>query len=145
MTVPARMSLITLGVEDLARSVAFYEALGWRRSSASVEGEVAFFHMTGSQLGLWARTSLAGDAGLEAGEPPAFRGISLAINVEEPSEVARVLDEAATAGGQVLRPASQAEWGGTTGYFADPDGHVWEVAHNPFFPLDDSGAMHLPE
>jgi hypothetical protein len=144
MTVPARVSLITLGVEDLERAVAFYEALGWERSPASVEGEVAFFHMTGSQLALWSRTSLAADAGLEPGAVPGFRGISLAINVEDPKDVARILQEAVAAGGRLLRASSTADWGGTTGYFADPDGHVWEVAHNPFFLLDADGVMQLP-
>lgn len=145
MSVPARVSLITLGVDDLERAVAFYEALGWQRSGASVDGEVAFFHMTGSQLALWSRQALAADAGLEAGQLPGFPGVSLAINVAEPDEVARILEEAERAGAMLHRAASRTEWGGTIGYFTDPDGHLWEIAHNPAFPLDTSGAMHLPD
>jgi uncharacterized protein len=146
MTVPARVNLVTLGVDDLARSVAFYEALGWQRSSVSVEGVVAFFRTGGPALGLFPYADLLADVGLpDAPRPAGFGGVTLAINVESEAGVAAALDAAAAAGATVLKPASRAEWGGTTGYFADPDGYTWEVAHNQGFPFDERGLLELPE
>lgn len=146
MTVPARVNLITLGVGDLERSVAFYSAFGWRLSSASVAGVVAFFHTAGPALALFPYEDLRGDAGLpEAPRAAGFTGVTLAINVESEEEVASILDEAVAAGATLLRPATRADWGGTTGYFADPDGYAWEVAHNPGFPFDDRGLLILPD
>ncbi|HEX2849507.1 MAG TPA: VOC family protein [Acidimicrobiales bacterium] len=144
MTVPARMSLVTLGVADLARSTSFYERLGWRRSSVG-GGEVSFFETTGGVLALYPFTALARDAGRPAGDRPAVGGMSIAINVEREGEVAQVLAEAEAAGATFVRPAAATAWGGTVGYFADPDGHLWEVAHNPGFAFDERGAIVLPE
>lgn len=145
MAVPARTSLITLGVADLARSVAFYEALGWRQSPASVEGTVAFFPTADSVLALFGHHELAADAGVEAGEPPAgFRGVSLAINVESDDEVREVVDEMVAAGGTLLKEPSMAVFDGLSAYVADPDGHAWEVAHNPHFSLGHDGSVRLP-
>jgi len=145
MPVPARISIITLGVRDVARSTAFYESVGWKPSSASQEGEVSFFRTADSVLGLFGLGDLAEDAGLSASEPPTFRGVSLAINLESGAEVGRVLEEAAAAGATILKPAQPTSWGGYHGYFADPDGHAWEVAHNPFFPFTPDGSLDLPE
>ncbi len=143
MTVPARVSLATLGVRDVARSTAFYQALGWELSSASVES-TSFFKTVGGTLALFGYEALAEDAHLPASPRQPFGGVTLAINVESPEAVGAALDAAVAAGGSLLKPAQQAEWGGTSGYFADLDGYPWEVAHNPFFPLDDEGRLHLP-
>jgi predicted lactoylglutathione lyase len=144
MTVPARITLITLGVEDVARSVAFYEALGWRRSSASTD-DTAFFLTGGSILALWGHENLAADAGMPPADRPTVGGVSLAINLEREADVDRVLAEVAGAGGMITKPGEKASWGGYTGNFTDPDGHLWEVAHNPHFPFNADGTLRLPE
>jgi catechol 2,3-dioxygenase-like lactoylglutathione lyase family enzyme len=144
MTVPARLSIVTLGVDDLPRSVAFYEALGWERSAASQEGVIVWFRMVGSVLGLYGSTSLAEDANLPAEPRAPFGGITLAVNVDREAEVQPALDAAQAAGGTILKPATRAEWGGLSGYFADPDGHPWEVAWNPSFGFHVDGTLDLP-
>jgi predicted lactoylglutathione lyase len=144
MTVPARVSLVTLGVADLSRSTAFYEALGWRRSSASAD-EVSFFHTAGPVLALYPAHLLAADADLPADPVPRFRGVALAINLESRELVDDVLRQAQAAGATLLKAAQPAEWGGYSGYFADPDGHAWEVAHNPHWPIADDGTVTLPD
>lgn len=138
-----RVSLVTLGVADVARSRRFYEQLGWRASSASVESTV-FFQLGGIALALYGRAALAQDAGLP-GEGGGFGGVALAHNVRTREEVDTVLDLARRAGARILKPAEDAFWGGYSGYFADPDGHPWEVAWNPHFPLGDDGGLRLPE
>lgn len=143
MTVPARTSLVTLGVADVERAAAFYERLGWARSAASVPGVVAFVPTNGAVLGLWSATELAADLNLAGGEPGAFRGVAIAINVESEAEVDRVLAEAEAAGATIRKPGTRADWGGYSGYFADPDGHAWEVAFNPGWPLEN-GVPRLP-
>ena len=143
MTVPARVSLITLGVADVARATRFYEALGWRYSSASVEGEVSFFHTHGAIVGVYDETKLAEDVRLSGEKPSRFRGVSLAINVESEEEVVAALEAAREAGAEVIE-GERASWGGYVGYFTDPDGHVWEVAHNPGFPLAEDGSITIP-
>ncbi len=137
-----RISLITLGVADLARARSFYEALGFGASSIG-GGEVVFFQMGGMALGLFPRASLACDAGVPA-DGSGFSGIALAHNVRTREQVAAVLSEAENAWGRVVKPSSEAPWGGQSGYFADPDGHLWEVAWNPHFPLGEDGALTLP-
>ena len=137
-----RVTLITLGVADVARSREFYEALGFKASSAS-QDEVTFLNAGGIVLALFGRAALAADAHVPDSSP-GFAGIALAHNVATESEVAAVLAEAAAAGAKLLKPAQKVFWGGTSGYFADPDGHLWEVAHNPFFPLDEEGRLQLP-
>jgi catechol 2,3-dioxygenase-like lactoylglutathione lyase family enzyme len=144
MTVPARLGIVTLGVADLARSVAFYEALGWERRSASIDGVIAWFGTADTNVGLFPWHELAEDARLPAEPRARFGGITLAINVDTPAEVATSLDSAVAAGGTLLKPATVADWGGTSGYFADPDGHPWEVAHNPGFPIDEGGRVRIP-
>ena len=147
-SVPQRISLVTLGVADVALSTAFYERLGWRRSSASVDGDVTFIETPGGILGLWSATELARDAGV-AGEaravaPTGFRGVAFAINLASAAEVDAAIEAWVAAGGTVTRPAAATDWGGYTGYVADQDGHLWELAHNPFWPLDDRGMPTLP-
>jgi catechol 2,3-dioxygenase-like lactoylglutathione lyase family enzyme len=144
MTLPARLSIVTLGVADLDRSIAFYEALGWKRLSSSVEGSIAWFGTADSTIGLFPWDALSADANLPAEPRAPFGGITLAINVETPEAVAGGLDAAVAAGGTLLKPATIADWGGTSGYFADLDGHPWEVAHNPGFPIDEDGRVRIP-
>lgn len=136
-----RLSLVTLGVSDLERARRFYEdGLGWRR--ANEDGSVVFFQLPGAVLGLWSRASLAEDAGL-ADAGATFSGMTLAYNARSREEVDAVIAEAEAAGGRVLKPAAETFWGGYSGYFADPDGHPWEVAHNPFWSLDAEGRVNL--
>jgi catechol 2,3-dioxygenase-like lactoylglutathione lyase family enzyme len=138
-----RVSLITLGVADLARARAFYEmGLGWRASPAS-QDEVVFFQLGGLALALFQRSSLAEDAGAEAAGG-GFAGVALAHNVREPEDVDRLLARAQAAGARITRAAQAQPWGGRSGYFADPDGHLWEIAWNPHFPLAPDGALTLP-
>jgi predicted lactoylglutathione lyase len=127
-----RISLVTFGVRDLARARSFYEALGWR-GAQQPDGEIAFFQAGGMVFGLW--TALGGH-----GAP----GIELAHNVRSPEEVDALLAAAERAGGTTARPAASAEWGGYSGAFADPDGYVWEVAHNPDWVIADDGSVQLP-
>ena len=136
-----RLSLVTLGVADLERARRFYEdGLGWRRGNA--HAEVVFFQIGGAVLALWSRHELAADARLpDAGS--GFGGIALAYNTRTREEVDRVLAEAEAAGGTILKPAQDTFWGGYAGYFADPDGHPWEVAWNPGWTLLEDGSVRL--
>jgi catechol 2,3-dioxygenase-like lactoylglutathione lyase family enzyme len=138
-----RLSLVTLGVADVACSRRFYERLGWKVSGASNES-IAFFQLGGVALALFGRAALARDAGLP-GEGRGFGGITLAHNVRAREEVDAVLARAKEAGARILKSAEDAFWGGYSGYFADPDGHPWEVAWNPQFPLRDDGGLQLPD
>ena len=138
-----RVSLITLGVDDLAKSTAFFERLGWRRSVAKAQG-VAFFQCGSIAVSLYPRAELARDAGIPA-QGGRFGGIAIAYNARSKDEVDIVLAEAKSAGADIVKPAQDAFWGGYSGYFRDLDGHLWEVAWNPEFPLDASGAVRLPE
>jgi uncharacterized protein len=145
MTEPvARLSLVTLGVSDLARSTAFYEALGFRRRSRGADG-VAFFEADGVILSLWSVEELVKDAEIAPSEPSRFRGMSLAWNCTSAEEVDEALAKAVAAGGTLVRSARLVFWGGYTAYFADPDGHLWEVAHNPHFPFSADGRLLLPD
>lgn len=145
MTVPARLSIVTLGAADLGRSVAFYERLGWRQRASSVPGVIAWFDLGGAYLGLFPRHELAADAGIaDPGPATEFSGVTLAMNVESDAEVRRVMAEAEAAGATVLKPPVMAIFDGLSAYFADPDGHAWEVAHNPQFPLHESGRITIP-
>jgi catechol 2,3-dioxygenase-like lactoylglutathione lyase family enzyme len=141
--VPAVVSLVTLGVDDLASCTAFYRALGWELSSASVAGEVSFFRTAGAILALWGRVELAADAGVSP-EGSGFRSTGFAINVPDRAAVDTALATAATTGGSITRAAHATDWGGYNGYFADPEGNLWEVAHNPHWPLDEHGLPVLP-
>lgn len=137
-----RVSLITLGVADLARARAFYEKLGFKASSVG-GGGVVFFQIGALGLSLFPRESLACDAGA-APEGSGFRAITLAHNVRTREEVAAVIAEAVRAGATLVKPSQEAPWGGQSGYFADPDGHLWEIAWNPHFPLAADGGLSLP-
>ena len=142
MPAPLRLTLVTLGASDVARSTAFYEALGLTRSSASNES-VSFFQAGGVALAIYGRSALAEDARVDA-KGDGFPGLALAWNVGSPGEVDEALARMAAAGGNLLKAAEETFWGGYSGYAADPDGHLWEVAHNPGFPFDAEGRMTLP-
>jgi predicted lactoylglutathione lyase len=142
--VEPRLSFVTLGVDDVERSRKFYEALGFKASAASIASSVAFFDAGGVVLALLGREALAKDVSVAAGKPE-FSGVALAHNVTSEAAVDQVLGEAIAAGAKLLKPGQKAFWGGYSGYFADPDGHIWEVAHNPFMPLDAHGRVTLPE
>ena len=142
MSVPARISIVTLGVDDVARSKAFYEALGWE-VAGTVGDEICWFRTADSYLGLFDRESLARDAGLRSEPTAEFDGITLAINVESEAAVDAAFEAATGAGARILKPAEATDWGGYSGYFADPDGHPWEVAHNPSFPIDEDGRIAI--
>lgn len=135
-----RVSVITLGVADLARARRFYEALGWR-SQSEPESDVVFFQAGGMVFALWGRQQLAEDSGVTDGG--GWGGVTLAHNVGSPAEVDRILAEAEAAGATIARPGGQTFWGGYSGVFVDPDGHPWEVAHNPFWTLEDDGSVRL--
>jgi predicted lactoylglutathione lyase len=135
-----RVSLITLGVADLARARAFYEALGWT-TGAEPGDDVAFFQAGGMVVALWDRARLAEDSGVEDGG--GWGGVTLAYNVRSPAEVDAVIDEARRAGARIAREGAATFWGGYSGVFVDPDGHPWEVAHNPHWTLADDGSVRL--
>jgi uncharacterized protein len=135
-----RLSLVTLGVADLAKARAFYEALGWRSDSDPEQG-VVFFQAGGMIVALWSRDELAADSGVE--DSGGWGGITLAHNVRSPEEVDRVLDEARAAGATVAREGDKTFWGGYSGAFVDPDGHPWEVAHNPGWTIAGDGSIRL--
>jgi hypothetical protein len=128
-------------VRDLARARSFYEALGWETGAAAGD-DVVFFRAGGTIVGLWSRASLAQDSGVEDGG--GWGGVTLAHNVRSPAEVDAVIDEARGAGAVIAREGSETFWGGYSGAFVDPDGHPWEVAHNPHWTLDAQGAVELP-
>lgn len=137
-----RLSLVTLGVADLEKSARFYEdGLGWKRGNRD-EG-IVFFQMPGMILALWSRASLAADAKVKDGGGDGFGGMALAYNARSRGEVDAALAEAKAAGARLLKPAEETPWGGYSGYFADPDGHVWEVAHNPFWKIGEDGSVSL--
>ena len=133
-----RVTLIALGVDDLERSAAFYKALGWQ--AAQELPEVRFYRLKGLMLGLIGREALAGDQG-RPGTRLGAGAMALAQNYRSPSEVDTAFAAAVSAGATVLKPPEEATWGGYSGYYADPDGHVWEIAYNPFWPLDDEGYL----
>jgi len=132
-----RVSLITLGVVDIDVAAAFYEALGWVRVE-SPDGVVAF-DLIGQTLGLYPKSALAEELGIPVSDIGGFSGVTLAYNVRAKEEVAPLLERVGKAGGRIVKPAQDVFWGGHHGYFSDPDGHIWEVAHNPFSPLDQNG------
>lgn len=136
-----RLSLVTLGVADVARARRFYEALGWRASSAS-QPEIAFFQLNGLALALYGQTALSADTAMPA--PPRPGGITLAINMSSQEQVDATIAEAVKAGASLLKAAAPTPWGGYVGYFADPDGHPWEIAWVPMFELDAQGNLVLP-
>jgi predicted lactoylglutathione lyase len=136
-----RVSLVTLGVADLERSRSFYEALGWRSDSKPEDG-VVFFQSGGMVLALWSREELAKDSGVEDGG--GWGGVTLAYNVPSPADVDAFIERAQAAGAAIPRAGAETFWGGYSGVFIDPDGHPWEVAHNPFWTVTEAGDVILP-
>ncbi len=142
--VPATLHIVTLGVRDLARSIAFYTALGWERRGDPEHG-IVWFRTSGSWIGLFGYADLAADAGLEAPERlAAYRGVTLAVNLPSEAAVDEAFAAALAAGAGLVKAAERTDWGGYSGYVADLDGHLWELAHNPFFPIDDDGHITIP-
>ena len=135
-----RLSLVTLGVGDLARSRAFYEALGWK-TGAEPDDDVVFFQAGGMIVALWDRAKLAQDSTVVDGG--GWGGVTLAYNARSPEHVDAVLTEALAAGARIGRAGAETFWGGYSGVFVDPDGHPWEVAHNPHWTLQDDGSVTL--
>jgi catechol 2,3-dioxygenase-like lactoylglutathione lyase family enzyme len=135
-----RVSLITLGVADLRRARAFYEGLGWK-TGARPDDDVVFFQAGGMIVALWDRARLAEDSAVEDGG--GWGGVTLAYNVRSPAEVDAAIDEARRAGGRIVREGAATFWGGYSGVFVDPDGHPWEVAHNPHWKLAEDGSIRL--
>lgn len=135
-----RVSLITLGVADLARARRFYEAIGWS-TGAAPDDEVVFFQAGDMVLALWDREKLAADSCVP--DPGGWGGVTLALNLGSPAEVDSVTDEARRAGATIGREPAETFWGGYSSLFLDPDGHPWEIAHNPRWRLDEEGGTHL--
>ena len=136
-----RVSLITLGVADLERARTFYEALGWKTGAAPGD-DVAFFQCGCMVFALWDRARLAEDSGVE--DSGGWGGATLAHNVRSPADVDAVIDEARAAGANVVREPAETFWGGYSAAFTDPDGHPWEIAHNPRWTIRDDGSIELP-
>lgn len=136
-----RLSLITLGVADLERAITFYRGLGWEPHPASVPGAVAFYQLDGSAFALWSRAELAADSMVD--DTGGWGGVTLAHNVRSPADVDSILSAAVAAGARLGRPGAATPWGGYSGVFIDPDGHPWEVAHNPGWPLDGAGRVTI--
>ena len=136
-----RLSVITLGVADLERAVAFYGALGWVPANDWVAQDVAFFQLPGLAFALWHRGELAGDSAVE--DTGGWGGVTLAHNVRTPQEVDAVIDEARRVGARIGREPAETFWGGYSGLFVDPDGHPWEIAHNPHWRLGPDGGVTI--
>jgi hypothetical protein len=136
-----RVSLVTLGVADLSRARAFYEALGWT-TRAAPDDDVVFFQAGGMVVALWSRSQLATDTGVD--DAGGWGGVTLAYNARSPADVDAVLDEARRAGARIARESAETFWGGYSGVFVDPDGHPWEVAHNPHWTIEADGSIVLP-
>ena len=140
------LAIVTLGVADLARSARFYADLGWAQRGDVANG-IVWFKTSGSWLGLHGYDALAEDARLEAPpgeEQPRYRGITLALNLRTEDAVDLAFVRVGAVGGTIVKPPARTAWGGYSGYFADPDGVLWEICHNPAFPLDDDGRIEIP-
>jgi uncharacterized protein len=139
--VDQRLSLVTLGVADLGRAVSFYEALGWKPGNDVEAQDVAFFQGPGTVVALWHRDQLAADSAVE--DTGGWGGVTLAYNTRSPEEVDAVIAQAEAAGAKIGRAGAETFWGGYSGIFVDPDGHPWEVAHNPRWTITDDGQTRL--
>jgi catechol 2,3-dioxygenase-like lactoylglutathione lyase family enzyme len=138
-----RLNLVTLGVADLARAVAFYrDIVGWAPSS--ILDTVAFFDLGGLVLGLWPHHELAADIALPDSELERYHGFSLAYNARTREEVDAIFERLKAGGASITKPPVETDWGGYSGYFLDADGHAWEVAHNPYWPIRDDGRIDFP-
>jgi uncharacterized protein len=138
--VEQRLSLVTLGVSDLARARAFYEAMGWT-TGADPEDDVVFFQAGGMIVALWGRRQLAEDSAIE--DSGGWGAVTFAHNTRSPDDVDAIMAEAEAAGATIARPAGETFWGGYAGLFHDPDGHPWEIAHNPRWTIEDDGSVRL--
>lgn len=144
--VAPNLAIVTLGVSDLDRSVRFYTDIGWQQRGDVADG-IVWFKTSGSWLGLFGYDALAADAQIEAppaDEQPTYRGITLAVNLASEDAVDLAFVRVREAGGKIVKPAARTEWGGYSGYFADPDGILWEICHNPGFALDAEGRIDIP-
>jgi catechol 2,3-dioxygenase-like lactoylglutathione lyase family enzyme len=140
-------SIVTLGVADLDRSIRFYRDLGWEQRGNRSDG-IVWFRTAATWIGLFGYDELAEDAALSPppqADQPRYRGITLALNLATESDVDAAFDAATAAGGSVVKPAERMTWGGYSGYFADPDGHLWELCYNPTFTIDDDGRVEIPQ
>lgn len=143
--VPAQFSIVTLGVAELGRSARFYRDLGWEQRGDLADG-IIWFKTSGTWIGLWGHDELAADAGLDPvpqHDLPAFRGLTLAINLGSEDAVDLAFARVHEVGGMITKPPTRAEWGGYSGYFTDPDGHVWEIAFAPMFVPDEHGRIEI--
>lgn len=143
MGVPPNFSIVTLGVADLERSSRFYRGLGWEQRG-DPSGGIVWFRTSGTWVGLFGRDELAADVGVPADPPSAFRGVTLALNFPSGADVDAALADAVRAGARLVKAAERTDWGGYSGYFADPDGHLWEAAYAPMFPVSDAGTIDIP-
>jgi hypothetical protein len=143
MSISPNFTIVTLGVADLERSAAFYSALGWEQRGHLSAG-ITWFRTSGTWIGLFGYADLAADIGIPADRPTAYRGITLALNFADEHEVDAALGQAVAAGARLVKAGVRAEWGGYSGYFADPDGHMWEAAFAPGFSVDDDGRLDIP-
>ena len=142
MSIPQRLSIVTLGVADVKRSSAFYQALGWEPAKTSTD-EIVWFSTGGTALGLFETAELAKDVGVPNAPRSGFRGTTLAINFESVEDVDAAWRDAVAAGATPVKRPQTAEWGGHSGYFADPDGHYWEMVFAPGFAIDEDGRVTL--
>jgi catechol 2,3-dioxygenase-like lactoylglutathione lyase family enzyme len=144
--IPANFTIVTLGVADLERSARFYRDLGWEQRGDVSDG-ITWFKTSGSWVGIFGHDALAEDVGLETTpeeDLPAFRGVTLAINLASEDAVDLAFVRVREVGGKIVKPPTRAPWGGYSGYFADPDGHLWEIAHAPGFSVDEHGRIDIP-
>lgn len=142
MSVPPNFSIVTLGVADLDRSIAFYRDLGWEQRGDASTG-ITWFRTSGTWIGLFGYAELAADVGVPADPPTTFRGITLALNFTSEADVDSALAHAVRAGARLVKSAERTAWGGFSGYFADPDGHLWEAAYAPGFPVGEDGTIEI--
>ena len=142
MGIAPNFSMVTLGVADIHTSASFYRALGWEQRGDPSQG-ITWFRTSGTWIGLFGYTDLADDVGVSANESQGFRGITLALNFNNVAAVDSALELAVEAGGKLVKVAERTEWGGYSGYFADPDGYLWEAAYAPMFPVDENGAIDI--
>jgi len=139
-------SIVTLGVSDLDRSIRFYADLGWEQRGDRAQ-DIMWFRTAGTWIGLFGYDDLAEDAALDppaATDQPRYRGITLALNLPSEADVDAAFSRVAEVGGALVKPAEHLSWGGYSGYFADPDGHLWELCYNPGFAIDDQGRIDIP-
>jgi uncharacterized protein len=142
MHVAPNLAIVTLGVGDLDRSIAFYRGLGWELRGDRAQG-IVWFRTSGPWLGLFPADELAADAAMTPGELPAFRGLSLAVNLPTEAGVDAAFELVRSLGASVVKEPERMSWGGYSGYFTDPDGHLWELCFNPGFPIDEHGRIEI--